>query len=231
MLPTGPIGGRVPPFESLTAAVQRLPRATTRARLNANDDKGRTAGGGLVATDGRLSSAVLASSGFTQTSSGYADRSDGYTDLSKNFKMDWSYTARDRGNVVQTGATRLTGLAGGQRLQLALGFARKSDVACAGPRGSNRGFGSARGSSRGWRQYSPRSIPVPRAPAPRYPSTAPPCAAGLTRGQDVPRGFVAAPGRPWAWRDELSTYPVTSRVGRATFTRSWTAAGGRHLRA
>ena len=62
-----------------------------------------------MASDGVLSSAVLASSGFTKTSSGYLDRSDGWTDLKDDFSMDWSYSARERGNVVQLGRTRLTG--------------------------------------------------------------------------------------------------------------------------
>jgi len=56
--------------------------------LNANDDTGASAGGGLVATDGVLSGAVLASSGFTRTSSGYLDRSDGWTDLKDDRRMD-----------------------------------------------------------------------------------------------------------------------------------------------
>ena len=47
--------------------------------LNANDDLGWSAGGGLVATDGVLSGAVLASSGFAKRSSGYLSRSDGWT--------------------------------------------------------------------------------------------------------------------------------------------------------
>ena len=56
--------------------------------LNANDDTGRSAGGGLVATDDELSSAVLASSGFAKTSSGYLDLSDGWTDLKDDRRMD-----------------------------------------------------------------------------------------------------------------------------------------------
>ena len=89
--------------------------------LNANDDTGRSARGGLVASDTSQAGAVLSSSGFSATSSGYAGRSDGGSDLG-DFRMDWSYQARTPGNVVQLGRTRLTGLAGGQRLTLALGF-------------------------------------------------------------------------------------------------------------
>jgi glucoamylase len=98
--------------------------------LNGNDDTGRAGSGGLLATDGVFSGAVLASSGFTRASSGYADRSDGWSDVRGDHRMDWSFDATARGNVVQMGRTRLTGLAGGQRLTLALGWgAREQDAA------------------------------------------------------------------------------------------------------
>jgi glucoamylase len=135
--------------------------------LNATDDTGRSAGGGLVATDDVLSSAVLASTGFTRTSSGYLDRSDGWTDLKDDHTMDWSYTAPDRGNVVQLGATQLTGVPGGRRLTLALGFGPKPSAALRTARAAlNRGFASARaGYSAGWRATSRRSSPCRRARA------------------------------------------------------------------
>jgi glucoamylase len=179
--------------------------------LNANDDKGRSEGGGLVATDGRLSGAVLASSGFSQTSSGYADRSDGWTDLQKNFTLDWSYTARDRGNVVQTGKTALTGLDGGQRLRLALGFGRKSDVAVRRAQAAlARGFSSARGEyAVGWRKYMSSLDRVPRsASGARAAYLASVMLLASHEDKTYRGGFVAAPGRPWAWRDELQHIPV-----------------------
>ena len=113
--------------------------------LNANDDMGWSAGGGLVASDGVLSGAVLASSGFTKTSSGYLSRSDGWSDLQDNRRMDWSYVARERGNVVQLGRTRLTGLPGAQHLTLALGFATTPGAATSTAASAlARGFPSAR---------------------------------------------------------------------------------------
>ena len=42
---------------------------------------------------------------FTATSSGYLGTSDGWTDLAGDHTMDWTYTAPDAGNVVQTGRT------------------------------------------------------------------------------------------------------------------------------
>ena len=134
--------------------------------LNGNDDTGRSLGGGLVASDGELASAVLASSGFSKTSSGYLDRSDGWTDLKDDRRMDWSSTARERGNVVQLGATRLTGLDGGRHLQLALGFHRRSPAAALGVARAAlaRGFGAARADySAGWRSYFASLAPVPAA--------------------------------------------------------------------
>lgn len=179
--------------------------------LNANDDTGRSAGGGLLATDDVLSGAVLASSGFGQTSSGYLDRSDGWNDLQKNFKLDFSYTARERGNVVQTGATALTGLPGAQRLELALGFGRRPGTALGAAREAlERGFASARSEySAGWREYfssldrAPASVSGRRA---AYNASVMLLAAH--EDKTYRGGFVAAPGRPWAWRDELQHIPV-----------------------
>lgn len=179
--------------------------------LNANDDTGRSAGGGLLATDDVLSGAVLASSGFGQTSSGYLDRSDGWNDLQKNFKLDFSYTARERGNVVQTGATALTGLPGAQRLELALGFGRRPGAALGAARAAlERGFASARSEySAGWREYfssldrAPASVSGRRA---AYNASVMLLAAH--EDKTYRGGFVAAPGRPWAWRDELQHIPV-----------------------
>ena len=179
--------------------------------LNANDDTGRTAGGGLVATDDVLSSAVLASSGFSKTSSGYLDRSDGFTDVKDDYTMDWSYTARDRGNVVQMGATRLTGLAGGQRLTLSLGFGRPAGVALRNAQAAlGRGFGSARQEyADGWRRYFRSLQPVPdSASASRDSYLASVMLLSAHEDKTFRGGFVAAPGRPWAWADELQHLPV-----------------------
>ena len=82
-----------------------------------------------MATDGTNSDAVIASSGFGKTSSGYQGVSDGWTDLASDHRMDWTYFAEQPGNVVQTGQTALTGLAGGQHLTLAIGFATTTTAA------------------------------------------------------------------------------------------------------
>jgi glucoamylase len=71
--------------------------------MTGNDDTGVTQSGALVATDGTNSDAMLASSGFSEISSGYQGQSDGWTDLASDHQMDWTYTASQPGNVVQTG--------------------------------------------------------------------------------------------------------------------------------
>ena len=179
--------------------------------LNANDDTGRSAGGGLLATDDELSSAVLGSSGFTKTSSGYLDRSDGWTDLKDDRSMDWSYTARKRGNVVQLGETRLSGVAGGRRLRLALGFGRKPNAAVRTARAAlARGFAAARADySAGWRAYFSSLRPVPASMgASRTSYTASVMLLAAHEDKTYRGGFVAAPSRPWAWANELQHIPV-----------------------
>jgi glucoamylase len=179
--------------------------------LNANDDTGRTAQGGLVASDGELAGAVLASSGFTKTSSGYMDRSDGWSDLRDDFRMDWSYEATARGNVVQLGRTRLTGLGGGQRLTLALGFATAPAAAASTAAAAlGRGFASAEAAySAGWHRYLSSLRPAP-ASAASWRATYDVSVMVLAAHEDktFAGGFVAAPGRPWAWANELQHLPV-----------------------
>ncbi len=179
--------------------------------LNANDDMGWSAGGGLVAADGVLSSTVLASSGFTRTSSGYLARSDGWTDLQDNFRMDWSYEARQRGNVVQMGRTRLTGLPGAQHLTLALGFAAAPGASVSVAAAAlHRGFAAAQAAyAAGWHGYLASLRPAPRS-ATRWRTTYDVSVMVLAASEDKTfrGGFVAAPGRPWAWANSLQFLPV-----------------------
>jgi glucoamylase len=199
-------------FESLTGSPYDVyVLHDTGLGLNANDDTGRSEGDALVATDNVLSSAVVASSGFAKTSSGYLDRSDGWSDLRDDRRMDWSYTASDTGNVVQTGATRLTGLTGGRRLRLALGFDDEPGAALGTARAAlARGFSSARAEySAGWRGYfsSLQSVPA-SADASRRTYTASVMLLAAHEDKTFRGGFVAAPGRPWAWANELQHLPV-----------------------
>jgi glucoamylase len=199
-------------FESLTGEpYQVYVLHDVALGLNANDDTGRSAGEALVATDDVLSSAVVASTGFTKTSSGYLDRSDGWTDLRDDRTMDWSYTAPARGNVVQTGATRLTGLPGAQNLRLALGFGEREGAALGAARAAlSRGFASARREySAGWRSYFSSLRPVPDSAAEsRRTYHASVMLLAAHEDKTFRGGFVAAPARPWAWANELQHLPV-----------------------
>ena len=179
--------------------------------LNANDDKGRSGGGALLATDDDLSSAVVASSGFTASSSGYLNRSDPWKDLQDDYTLDWDYTAPDRGNVVQAGRTNLTGLSGGQRLELSLGFGRREGAALRAAQAAlGRGFASARQQySAGWRNYLASLDRVPQsASGARSSYLASVMLLAAHEDKTYRGGFVAAPGRPWAWANELQDLPV-----------------------
>ena len=78
-----------------------------------NDTGSSDAAGALLSNDpDHVSSAVITRPAMTRTSSGYLGTSDGWTDLKSDHRMDWSYTAREAGNVVQTGRVPLTGLPG-----------------------------------------------------------------------------------------------------------------------
>ncbi len=183
--------------------------------LNANDDTGRSADGRLLATDGALSSAVIASGGLIDTSSGYLERSDGWTDLSQDFVLDDTWDATTPGNVVQIGRTGLTGLDGGQQLTLALGFGTtEGDAALAADAALGRGFDSALAAyTAGWHAYLDGLAPVP-ASAEQWRTEYQVSAMVIAASEDktVRGGFIASPGRPWAWADELQHLPVYHAV-------------------
>src|SRR4051812_12464897 len=183
--------------------------------LNANDDTGRSANGGLVATDGVQSSAVLASSGFTQRSSGYLGTSDPWSDLSSDNTLTNSYTASARGNVIQMGKTRLTGIAGSQRLTLALGFGKSTnDAAGTAAAALGGGYLAAAAAYRaGWHTYLAGLAATPRS-ARSWQTTYNVSEMVLAASEDKTfrGGFVAAPGRPWAWSNELQHLHVYHAV-------------------
>ncbi|GAB2755974.1 glucan 1,4-alpha-glucosidase [Amycolatopsis magusensis] len=97
-------------------------------------DTGATSGGQLVASDGPVSSALAASTGFTKLTSGYSgSASDGYVDLSGNHALDTQYdSASTPGNLVQLGQIPV---GTDTTFTLALGF------------GDNRGAASANASA------------------------------------------------------------------------------------
>jgi glucoamylase len=183
--------------------------------MTGDDDTGTTQHGALVATDGTNSDAVLASTGFRRTSSGYLGTSDGWTDLAGDHRMDWTYNADQPGNVVQLGRTGLTGLRGRQQLTLAIGFARGTKGAVSTARASLAvHFAAVRNAyATGWHNYLATLNPVPcsaRHWATEYHVSEMVLAA--SEDKTYRGGFVAAPGRPWAWANVLQSSPVYHAV-------------------
>src|SRR3954465_11017165 len=114
-------------FESRTGRPYALYVLADPALSNTGDDD---LGKGMPAWDAKGASAIAADPALTRASSGYMGASDGWTDLRDDHRMDWTYArAAEPGNVVQTGATSLTGLRGHRHLTLALGFAARPDAA------------------------------------------------------------------------------------------------------
>ena len=183
--------------------------------MTGDDDTGSTQGGALVATDGTSSDAVVPSRGFTQTSSGYQSVSDGWTDLATDHRMDWTYTASQPGNVVQIGRTSLSGLTGRQHLTLAIGFATTTAAAVSTARDSLASDFTARRQAyaAGWHQYLETLKPVPQSAtqsATEYHVSQMVLAA--SEDKTYRGGFVAAPGRPWAWANGLQSLAVYHAV-------------------
>ena len=113
-------------------------------------DSASTRAGALVAREGEIASALVASAGFAETSSGFAGVSDGYRDLLLHGRLTRKYASASGGNVVQVG--RIVRPA---HFTLALGFGSTPDSALAAARGSLKlGFTAARTKySRGWSGY------------------------------------------------------------------------------
>jgi glucoamylase len=183
--------------------------------MTGDDDTGSTQHGALVASDGTTSDAVLASSGFGKTSSGYQGVSDGWTDLATDHHMDWTYFAEQPGNVVQTGQTDLTGLSGRQRLTLAIGFATTTTAAVSTARASLASdfAAAARAYAAGWHTYLATLKPVPQS-ATQSTTEYHVSQMVLAASEDKTYrgGFVAAPGRPWAWANVLQSSAVYHAV-------------------
>jgi glucoamylase len=183
--------------------------------MTGDDDTGATKRGALVATDGTTSDAVIASTGFRRTSSGYQGASDGWTDLAGDHRLNWTYTAGRPGNVVQIGETRLTGRPGHQHLTLAIGFGATASAAISTARASLAPWFSstAHAYAAGWHRYLATLKPVPRS-ATHWATEYHVSQMVLAGSEDKTYrgGFVAAPGRPWAWANVLQSLAVYHAV-------------------
>ncbi len=206
-------------FESLTGKPYQLFLLHDPAlSMTGNDDTGRTgADGSLLSSDGTDASAVVTSPALGKTSSGYLGTSDGWTDLATDHAMDWSYDATAPGNVVQTGGSRSTGSGTTTNFTVAIGFGATEGAALSTAQASlgarlrrcqdgvrrragHRYLGSlqagARLERRGWSTEWNVSAMVLAA----------------SEDKTVRGGFVAAPGRPWAWANSLQDLAVYHAV-------------------
>ena len=204
-------------FRSLTGARYQVYVLHDPAlSMTGDDDTGTTAHGALVAGDATSSDAVVSSSGFRRTSSGYQGTSDGWTDLATDHRMNWTYTARQPGNVVQLGLTGLTGLPGRQHLTLAIGFATTETAAVSTARASlATGFARAQSAyADGWHSYLSTLNPVPRSVGGAASEEYRVSQMVLAGSEDKTYrgGFVASPGRPWAWANVLQSLAVYHAV-------------------
>ena len=186
-------------FESLTGRPYRVYVLADPALSNTGDNDTAS---GTTAADATNASALATAPALRKTSVGYMGASDGWTDLRDDHTLDWAYDAASTpGNIVQTGATSLTGREGHRQLTLALGFAAKPDAAASVAGAAlRRGFrGAARAYAAGWHRYL-RRLERPRS------------AAGIKRLYDASlmvmaatedktfRGaLIAAPSMPWVW--------------------------------
>jgi glucoamylase len=205
-------------FTSLTGKPYRLFLLHDPSlNMTGNNDTGSSdAAGALLSNDPEnVSSAVITRPALTRTSSGYLGTSDGWTDLKSDHRMDWSYTAKEAGNVVQTGRVPLTGLPGSRKLTMALGFGGTVPQARATAKASlQSAFTATRAAyERGWDRYLKAHRSVPRSAA-RWRTSWNVSAMVLAASEDKTYrgGFVAAPGRPWAWANELQDLAVYHAV-------------------
>ena len=116
----------------------------------------------------------------------------------------------------RSGRTRLTGLAGSQRLTLALGFGNEHGRGRRHRRRGAAGGATARlraAYRAGWHSYLAGLAATPRS-ARSWQTTYNVSEMVLAASEDKTfrGGFVAAPGRPWAWANELQHLPVYHAV-------------------
>jgi len=167
------------------------------------DDSGTSAGDALLASDAGspVSSALVASPGFTKTSNGYLGTSDGWKDLA-DFRMDWTYDSAPSGNVVQTGKTPLTGLGDARDLTLAVGFGPRTQPALGAAKASlAAGFTSVRAAyESGWHNYLGKLKGVPPS-ASGHATTYNVSVMTLAAHEDKTHrgGYIASPTMPWVW--------------------------------
>src|SRR3954452_2177492 len=183
--------------------------------MTGNDDRGRTgAGHSLLSWDAKTGSALVTRPAMTRTSSGYLGVSEGWTDLRTDRTMSWTYEATTPGNVVQLGRVPVNGVRT-HDVTFAVGFGAGPATALRTARASlSRTFAttSARYAA-GWHRYLGSLRAVPRSAAAfRTEWNVSAMVLAASEDKTVRGGFVAAPGRPWAWANKLQDLAVYHAV-------------------
>lgn len=175
---------------------------------NGMDDRARSLGRGLSATDGEVASHLLAVPGLGSRANGLAGTaSDPWRDLKEDHDLDRRRATAGPGNVVQLARIRgVTGLAGAKEATLYLGLGPRLRAAAAQARGA-RSDGWTRTQQRydrGWDRYLDSLRPVPASAAPvadQYLASVLVLAAAEDKLN--PGALVASPSAPWVWGDEI----------------------------
>jgi glucoamylase len=203
-------------FESLSGKPYQLYALYDPALNNGGgNDTATSQDGQLLASDGKVASALVAAPRFGQVSSGYLGTSDGWTDLKGDYKMDWNYRSASSGNVVQTARTSVNGLPGNQHLTLSLGFGGGKVGALGEAQGSlTNGFRTAEtGYQAGWHDYLEKTLkPVPQSASGLH-TTYDVSAMTLAAHEDKenPGAYIASPSMPWVWGTDSQVTPEEDR--------------------
>lgn len=176
------------------------------------DDRSRSDGDSLVASDGSAASALLAKPGFTASSSGYLGTSDGWTDLNANKKLTAQYPKAGPGHVGQVGQLPVDGL-GNPHAVLTLGYGQdEAEARATAESTAKREFAAVQQEYRdGWDRYlgslkpPPASVAADEHRRSLYFSSL----AMLAASEDKQnRGaFVASPSMPWAFGTDKDMAP------------------------
>jgi glucan 1,4-alpha-glucosidase len=196
-------------FQPLTPGSYRLFTLYDPAIANSSlHDTATRAGTGrsasLLASDGNLASALVASSGFAMTSNGFVGTSDGWTDLAADYRLDGNYDSATDGNVLQTGEIPLKAEPGdATKFTLALGFGDSTSDALSTARASLASSFPVLTAAyqKGWHDYL-RSLPnTPKALTGRMATQYNVSVMTVKAHEDKtnPGAFIASLTLPWGF--------------------------------
>jgi glucan 1,4-alpha-glucosidase len=195
-------------FEPLQPGAYRLFVLYDPALANSSfhDTASRSGSGtdvALLARDGAVASALVASTGFLRTSSGFVEVSDGWTDLKAHRSLDWNYAIARDGNVLQTGEIALNAAGGATTFTLALGFAPSTADAEATARASLAQPFAAHVTAyqAGWHDYLAGLAPVPAGLNDRLATQYNVAVMTIKAHEDktYPGAFIASLTLPWGF--------------------------------